>query len=134
MIMYNGLVCLRAHTQEVINRSNESRSTCYRACVVFAHAHCPSRSTILQNIRTFISLLSICYGVIQCVSSMDGDSNEVFPAEDHLFKDSFSADKTFTFFGQKFIINEVFGGNLGVAASVWDAVSFNQHHFIHYTR
>ncbi|KAF4093747.1 hypothetical protein AMELA_G00005360 [Ameiurus melas] len=52
---------------------------------------------------------------------MDGDSNEVFPAEDHLFKDSFSADKTFTFFGQKCIINEVFGGNLGVAASVWDA-------------
>lgn len=97
-------------------------------CRVFTHEHCRSRSRTLQHIRTFIALLSVCFGVNQHGSFMDGDSDEVFPAEDHLFKDSFSADKTFKFFGQELMIKEVFGGNLGVAASVWDAVSFDHSH------
>lgn len=37
----------------------------------------------------FIFLLWVCYGVSHSVwFSMDGDLDEVFPAEDHLFKDS----------------------------------------------
>lgn len=70
-------------------------------------------SGLLFLFYRFVMVLVIQYGL-----SMDGDSDEVFPAEDHLFKDSFSADKIFTFFGHEFIINEVFAGNFGVAASV----------------
>ncbi|XP_017548283.1 EEF1A lysine methyltransferase 3 [Pygocentrus nattereri] len=52
---------------------------------------------------------------------MDEEADEVFPAEDHLFEDSFSKECTFSFFGQECKINQSFSASLGVAASVWDA-------------
>ncbi|KAL4655582.1 protein-lysine methyltransferase METTL21B [Arapaima gigas] len=45
----------------------------------------------------------------------------VFPVEDGLFADSFSAESVYRFGEQELKINQMFGANLGVAAPVWDA-------------
>ncbi|XP_028854992.1 EEF1A lysine methyltransferase 3-like [Denticeps clupeoides] len=52
---------------------------------------------------------------------MNSNKEYVFPADDDLFEETFSADAVYTFCGQEFKINQAFGANLGVAAPVWDA-------------
>lgn len=54
---------------------------------------------------------------------MNGNEEDVFPADDDLFEDTFSADCVYKFCGEEFKINQAFSANLGVAAPVWDAVS-----------
>ncbi|XP_037303801.2 EEF1A lysine methyltransferase 3-like [Pungitius pungitius] len=49
------------------------------------------------------------------------DDEDPFPVEDCLFAETFSQDTAFTLFGQELRIQQVFGGNLGVAAAVWEA-------------
>lgn len=54
---------------------------------------------------------------------MNGDEEDIFPADDDLFEETFSADCVYKFCGEEFKINQAFSANLGVAAPVWDAVS-----------
>ncbi|XP_030633685.1 EEF1A lysine methyltransferase 3-like [Chanos chanos] len=49
------------------------------------------------------------------------EQDDVFPVEDDLFEETFSADCAYKFCGQEFHINQAFSANLGVAAPVWDA-------------
>ncbi|XP_056131216.1 EEF1A lysine methyltransferase 3-like [Lampris incognitus] len=50
-----------------------------------------------------------------------GHEEDLFPADDGLFADTFSEDSVYKFFGQEVKISQKFGANLGVAAPVWDA-------------
>lgn len=54
---------------------------------------------------------------------MNGDEEDVFPVDDDLFEETFSADCVYKFCGEEFKINQAFSANLGVAARVWDSVS-----------
>ena len=51
-----------------------------------------------------------------------GDEDDPFPVDDCLFADTFSQDTVYSLVGQRLKIRQVFGANLGVAASVWEAV------------
>ncbi|KAG5274869.1 hypothetical protein AALO_G00141040 [Alosa alosa] len=52
---------------------------------------------------------------------MNEDQENIFPVDDDLFDETFSADCVYTFCGEEFKINQAFSANLGVAAPVWDA-------------
>lgn len=54
---------------------------------------------------------------------MNEEEEDIFPADDDLFDETFSADCVYTFCGEELKINQAFSANLGVAAPVWDAVS-----------
>ncbi|XP_062401461.1 EEF1A lysine methyltransferase 3-like [Sardina pilchardus] len=49
------------------------------------------------------------------------DQEDIFPVDDDLFDETFSADCVYRFCGEEFKINQAFSANLGVAAPVWDA-------------
>ncbi|XP_074532771.1 EEF1A lysine methyltransferase 3-like [Halichoeres trimaculatus] len=51
----------------------------------------------------------------------DKDENDPFPVEDCLFAETFCQDTVYSLCGQDLKIRQVFGGNLGVAAPVWEA-------------
>ncbi|XP_067287224.1 EEF1A lysine methyltransferase 3-like [Pseudorasbora parva] len=52
---------------------------------------------------------------------MSADPELVFPAEDGLFEETFSAQNTYRVCGQKITILQNYCANLGVSASVWDS-------------
>ncbi|KAI4899085.1 hypothetical protein NFI96_022009 [Prochilodus magdalenae] len=52
---------------------------------------------------------------------MDDEADPVFPAEDHLFEDTFSRETSYSLCGQECRITQAFSASLGVAASVWEA-------------
>ncbi|CAJ1051727.1 uncharacterized protein si:ch211-159e12.5 isoform X1 [Xyrichtys novacula] len=49
------------------------------------------------------------------------DEDDPFPVDDCLFADTFCQDTVYSLCGQQLRIRQVFGGNLGVAAPVWEA-------------
>ncbi|XP_034545857.1 EEF1A lysine methyltransferase 3-like [Notolabrus celidotus] len=51
----------------------------------------------------------------------DGEENDPFPVEDCLFAETFCQDTVYSLCGQDLKIRQVFGGNLGVAAPVWES-------------
>lgn len=55
---------------------------------------------------------------------MNEDPEHLFPADDGLFEETFSADNTYRVSGQNITIHQYYCANLGVAASVWDSVSY----------
>lgn len=55
------------------------------------------------------------------------EEDSPFPADDGLFADTFSQDIDYTLWGQQLRIKQLFGANLGVASTVWDAVSLQIH-------
>ncbi|XP_028303008.1 EEF1A lysine methyltransferase 3-like [Gouania willdenowi] len=50
-----------------------------------------------------------------------GGEDDPFPLDDGLFDDTFSQDTVYTVMGERLRISQLFGGNLGVAAPVWEA-------------
>ncbi|XP_048038071.1 EEF1A lysine methyltransferase 3-like isoform X2 [Megalobrama amblycephala] len=52
---------------------------------------------------------------------MNEDPEHLFPADDGLFEETFSADSTYRVSGQNIRIHQYYCANLGVAASVWDS-------------
>ncbi|XP_067244869.1 EEF1A lysine methyltransferase 3-like [Chanodichthys erythropterus] len=52
---------------------------------------------------------------------MTEDPEHLFPADDGLFEETFSADSTYRVSGQNIRIHQYYCANLGVAASVWDS-------------
>ncbi len=55
---------------------------------------------------------------------MIGDAEHIFPAEDGLFEDTFSTENTYRVHGLNITIHQDYSASLGVAASVWDSVSY----------
>lgn len=50
------------------------------------------------------------------------DEDDPFPADDGLFADTFSHVNVYKLLGEELKIQQFFGANLGVAATVWEAV------------
>lgn len=52
---------------------------------------------------------------------MNGEVDDPFPIDDCLFEDTFCNESVYNLSGHELRIKQVFGGNLGVAAPVWEA-------------
>ncbi|KAF7659635.1 hypothetical protein LDENG_00295040 [Lucifuga dentata] len=53
--------------------------------------------------------------------SYTANEDDLFPADDDLFTDTFSLHSVYAFMGEEIRISQKFGANLGVAAPVWEA-------------